>query len=315
MRLRRPSLFYPPLFECIERVTACLGRRCVHAPGHVAGRYLWCCGRCLVPGLLCFITAACVGGKCMGFKRKRKRKKTGLPCRCCRSREGEWAPLNLMLLVFSCFLFSTWEGKAVSGNGSWLGLQISGENPFETPSGPMFLLFLNITKKSFQGHLGLVYKKGLPNAGSKHTRYPLQGRGAGSSRTQTPGICIAWGLKRLCSWMCKNVLLRAPRADRYPVPLASNTAWTVKGKRTTTRQVSRRNERQWRCQELRRLQVWWWRYLFTKSFLQPPPDFIDGEFRWAIHHSDKDVFFWVDFVLNLFTHFLVYWTVYICFFY
>lgn len=172
MRLRRPSLFYPPLFECIERVTACLGRRCVHAPGHVAGRYLWCCGRCLVPGLLCFITAACVGGKCMGFKRKRKRKKTGLPCRCCRSREGEWAPLNLMLLVFSCFLFSTWEGKAVSGNGSWLGLQISGENPFETPSGPMFLLFLNITKKSFQGHLGLVYKKGLPNAGSKHTRYP-----------------------------------------------------------------------------------------------------------------------------------------------
>ena len=47
----------------------------MHAPGHVAGRYLWCCGRCLVPGLLCFITAACVGGKCIGFKRKRKRKK------------------------------------------------------------------------------------------------------------------------------------------------------------------------------------------------------------------------------------------------
>lgn len=148
-------------------------------------------------------------------------------------------------------------------------------------------------QKIFSGPFGTCLQKGPPKRGIQaHPLSPFKGGVQDLLERRRRASVLLEGIKRLCSWMCKNVLLRAPRADRYPVPLASKTAWTVKGKRTTTRQVSRPNERQWRCQELRRLQVWWWRYLFTKSFLQPPPDFIDGEFRWAIHHSDKDVFFW-----------------------
>lgn len=102
-----------------------------------------------------------------------------------------------MLLVFSCFLFSTWEGKAASGNGSWLGLQISGENPFETPSGPICFFCSSVLPKNlFRAIWDLSTKRASQTRDPSTPAIPLQGRGAGSSRTQTPGICIAWGHKK-----------------------------------------------------------------------------------------------------------------------